>query len=444
VTTQQQKTLDFPTGAAAMTLTNGHRSPLARRVIDAGYNIWTRNVAIRAGLILLAIFIGVYFGATLARGSATGQYHIFRLPTLGGTNSGGNSINNRGWVAGYSRVAGDQRREAALWRDGELIPLGTLGGPNSSVAWPVNNNRGIIVGISQTDEPEPEGERWSCSAFFSGPFVVGKKCFGFVWDDRDRVMKKLPPLGGNNSFATAANNRRQVVGWAETSIRDPQGCEAPQVFQFVAVIWNLKKDKDDDDDDIEIEQLPPLPGDTTSAAVAINNRGQVVGISGRCDQAVGRHSARVAALWDKGEVIEIGNLGAPHWATATAINEQGDVAGFASQPDAGPDEQRFSAFLWTKRGGIQDLPELPGDNDSQAYGINERGEVVGLSCNATGCRAVIWRHGKVEDLNNFKGSYTGHLETAKDINDLGEITGRAIINPSTGEREAYLAIPTHR
>jgi len=152
----------------------------------------------------------------------------------------------------------------------------------------------------------------------------------------------------------------------------------------------------------------------------------------------------VAALWDKGEVIEIGNLGAPHWATATAINEQGDVAGFASQPDAGPDELRFSAFLWTKRGGIQDLPELPGDNDSEAYGINERGEVVGVSCNANGCRAVIWRHGKVEDLNKFKGGYTGHLETAKAINDLGEITGRAIINPSTLEREAYLAIPTHR
>jgi probable HAF family extracellular repeat protein len=438
----QRKALDFPTRPAAAPPTSGNMLLLARRVIGAGYSIWTRIVAIRVGLMLLAIFIGVYYGATLARGSATPQYHIFSLPALGGTNSGGNSINNRGWVAGYSRVEGDQRREAALWRDGELVPLGTLGGPNSSVAWPVNNNRGIIVGISQTDEPEPEGARWSCSAFFTPPFDVGKKCFGFVWEDRVRVMKKLPPVGGNNSFAAGANNRRQVVGWAETSVRDPQGCEAPQVFQFVAVIWNLKNDSDDDD--IEIEQLLPLPGDTTSAAVAINNRGQAVGISGRCDRAVGRHSARVAALWDKGEVIEIGNLGAPHWATATAINEQGEVAGFASQRDALPDERRFSAFLWTKRDGIQDLPELPGDNHSEAYGINNRGEVVGLSCGAGGCRAVIWRNGVVKDLNNFKGRYPHHLETAKDINDIGEITGRAIINPSTGEREAYLAIPRHR
>jgi len=393
--------------------------------------------------MLLAIFIGVYFGATLARGSATGQYQIVRLPTLGGPNSGGNSVNNRGWAAGYS-FPDNQRREAVLWRDDddEPIRLRTLGGPNSSVAWPVKNNNGLIVGISQTDEPEPEGENWSCSAFFTGPFRVGKKCFGFVWDDRVRVMKKLPPLGGNNSFAAGANNRRQVVGWAETSVRDPQGCEAPQVFRFVAVIWNLKKDKDDDD--IEIEQLPLLPGDTSSAATAINNRGQVVGISGICDKAVGRHTARHAVLWDKGEALDLGNIGAPHWVTPTAINEQGDVVGFASIRGAGPDDEIFSAFLWTKRDGIQDLDELPGDNFSQAWGINDRGQVVGLSCGANGCRAVIWRNGVVEDLNKFKGSYPFHLESAKDINDSGEITGRAIINPSPVEREAYLAIPRPR
>jgi probable HAF family extracellular repeat protein len=435
VTTQQQNTLDFPTRPAAMASTSGNMSLLARRVIDAGYNIWSRIVAIGAGLMLLAIFIGVYYGATLARGSVTRQYHIVSLTSLGGTNSGGNSINNRGWVAGYSRLSGDQSRQAALWRDGELIPLGTLGGPNSSVAWPVNNNRGIIVGISQTDAPEPLGESWSCSAFFTGPFAVGKTCLGFVWEDG--VMRALPTLGGNNGFAAGANNRGQVVGWAENTVRDTT-CVAPQVLQFRAVIWNLKKDN------IEIEELTPLPGDTSSAAVAINNRGQVVGISGICDRAVGRLSARVATLWDKGEVIELGNLGAPHWATATAINQQGDVVGFASQPDAGPDDRRFSAFLWTRRGGIQDLPELPGDTHSEAYGINERGEVVGVSCDANGCRAVIWRNGDVEDLNRFKGKYAYHLETAKDINDIGEITGRAIINPSTGEREAYLAIPRHR
>jgi hypothetical protein len=45
------------------------------------------------------------------------------------------------------------------------------------------------------------------------------------------------------------------------------------------------------------------------------------------------------------------------------------------------------------------------------------------------------------DLNDLKGGYSAHLETAKDINDSGEITGRAIIDPVTGARTAYLAVP---
>ncbi|PYJ75510.1 MAG: hypothetical protein DME69_14910, partial [Verrucomicrobia bacterium] len=83
------------------------------------------------------------------------QYQVSNLDTLGGTSSGGNSINNQTWVAGYSRLAGDQTRHAALWRSGLLSDLGTLGGPNSSVTWNVKNTEGVIVGISQTADPEP-------------------------------------------------------------------------------------------------------------------------------------------------------------------------------------------------------------------------------------------------------------------------------------------------
>ena len=44
------------------------------------------------------------------------QYSVSNLPGLGGTNSAGNSINNQTWVAGYSRLIGNQSRHAALWR----------------------------------------------------------------------------------------------------------------------------------------------------------------------------------------------------------------------------------------------------------------------------------------------------------------------------------------
>ena len=60
------------------------------------------------------------------------QYHVSNLPSLGGTSSGGNSINDQSWVAGYSRQL-DRNRHAILWRNSLLTDLGTLGGPNSSV-----------------------------------------------------------------------------------------------------------------------------------------------------------------------------------------------------------------------------------------------------------------------------------------------------------------------
>ncbi|HEU0177633.1 MAG TPA: hypothetical protein VFV58_25505 [Blastocatellia bacterium] len=433
MTTQQQKTLDFDARPAAMTSTRCNVALLARHVIDAGYKIRARIINRRAGLMLSAILIAAYYGATLAQELASHQYHIVNLPSLGGTRSIGNSINNRGWAAGYSNLPGNESRHATLWRYGLAQDIGTLGGPNSNVAWPVKNNRGIIVGIAQTAMPEPLGENWSCSAFFPGPNNIGYTCLGFVWENG--VMRALPTLGGNNGFATGANNRGQVVGWAENTTRDST-CVAPQVLQFRAVIWDLRRD--------QIEELPLLPGDTSSAATAINNRGQVVGISGACDQAIGRHTARHAVLWDNGAVIDIGAIGGNTWNTCMAINQRGDIVGFASLPGSDPDDPILHAFLWTKHDGIRDLGALPGDLSSQALGINERGQVVGLSSGAGGLRAFLWEDGVMKDLNTLKApGYTARLEIAGDINDIGEITGRAF-DSSTGERPAFLAIPRHR
>lgn len=407
----------------------------------------TQLVTKRTSRSHLIVLISVCCGAALTITQAQEQtparhgtqYRVSNLDSLGGTSSGGNSINNRSWVAGYSRLTGDQSRHAALWRNRQhhsLLDLGTLGGPNSSVTWNVKNSVGIIVGISQTADPEPLGETWSSAAFYSGPNAVGFINLGFVWEGCQ--MRGLPNFpGGNNGFAAGANNLGQVVGWAENDVHDPT-CVSPQVLQFRPAVWELGPPD-------QIHDLPLASGDTSGAATAINDEQQIVGISGICDQAVGRHTAKHAVLWENGQVIDLGNLGAEWWNTPTAINEDGDIAGFAGDP-AFVEGDILHAFIWTKADGIRELKPLRGRTpehvDSEAYGINKDRKIVGVSCDANfvDCRAVIWDHSDVpRDLNDSKGNYSARLESAKDINDKGEITGRAI--DASNVRTAYLAVP---
>jgi probable HAF family extracellular repeat protein len=394
----------------------------------------------------LIVLISICCSATLAPALAqeqraakhTRQYQVSNLPDFGGTSSGGNSINDQSWAAGYSRLP-DRNRHATLWRNGSLSDLGTLGGPNSSVTWNVKNTAGIIVGISQTLTPEPLGESWSSAAFYSTPNNVGYINLGFVWEQNLNQMRGLPNFpGGNNGFATGANNLGQAVGWAENGVHDPTCC-CTQVLQFRPAMWTLGPPD-------QIHELPLIPGDTSGAATAINDNGQIVGISGICDQAVGRHTAKHAVLWENGGVTNLGTFPAAWWNTPTAINQHGDIVGFAGDP-AFVEGDVLHAFMWTRDDGLRPLKPLKGRTpqhvDSEAYGINERRQVVGVSCDAdqTDCRAVVWDHGAYPtDLNDLKGDYSAFLALAKDINDKGEITGRAI-DPTTGALIAYLAVP---
>jgi probable HAF family extracellular repeat protein len=387
----------------------------------------------RIPLSISLVLIGC---ALFAASQEKREYRIIDLPSLGGTNSRANSINDRDWLAGYANLPGDQTRHATLWRDNKLTDLGTLGGPNSNVTWPVKSNSGLIVGISQTAKPDPLGEAWSSAAFYPGATGTGYINLGFVWEDGR--MHALPTLGGNNGFATGANSRGKVVGWAETAVHDST-CVPPQQLQFLPVVYGGDFDRDN------TRALPLVPGDTSGAATGVNERGQIVGISGTCDQAVGRYTARHALLWDRNgkKIVDLGNLGAPYWNTPTNINQRGDVCGFAGTP-GDVDGNFVQAFIWTPEHGMRGLGFLPGDVHSEAYGINERREVVGLSCDANGnCRAFIWHNGVMRDLNDFKPTgYTKTLEQARDINEEGEIAGRAI--DANGVRTGFRAIPGDR
>ena len=129
--------------------------------------------------------------------AADSEHTVYRVINLGDPEGGpisqGTTNNQPGWVAGWSTQA-DFTMHAELWRNGSAMSLGTLGDPtlNSAVAWPNRNDHGVVVGISETNELQPNGENWSC--YLAVFFVAdGHVCRGFVW--RDGVMTDLPDSG---------------------------------------------------------------------------------------------------------------------------------------------------------------------------------------------------------------------------------------------------------
>lgn len=209
-------------------------------------------------------------------------------------------------------------------------------------------------------------------------------------------------------------------------------CNTPQVLQFKAVLWEPKWHRK--------HVLRPWPGDSTSAATAINEEGQAVGISGECDIAVGRFTARHAVLWDHGRVIKLQNLGGTSWHTPMDINERGDIVGFSNPPDNGNGDFLAHAFYLPKHEKIVDLGTLDGDATSQALAINARGTIVGFSSGAVN-RAVVWVNGAIKNLNELAApGFADSLVSAQDINEAGEITGR-VFEKSSGKTLMFVAIP---
>ena len=365
----------------------------------------------------------------------SGAYGVVNLGTFGGTVSSAASINLSDWVTGSANLTGDAVAHAALWRDGKATNLGTLGGPNSAIAWPNHNDFGVLAGISETSAIDPLGEPWSCSAFFPGA-ATKHVCVGFVLRNGD--MDPLETLGGPNGYASGTNNSGLIAGWAENKIHDPTCASASgQVLQFKPVFWDSRQN---------IHELRTYGSDPDGAATDVNDLGEIVGISGVCDQAVGRFTAAHMVLWQSGTVMKLPSLGGVSWNTPTAINNRGEVVGFANMPGADDQAGKLHpvAFLWTRSGGLKKIEPLPGDAYSLAEGLNNRGDVVGISYSAgfVSSRAFMYHNGKTFDLNALVSKACSlELIAANDINDEGAIVGQALLRGTT-DTPAFLAIPS--
>ena len=335
-------------------------------------------------------------------------------------------LNNYGWTLNMEQLLNHNVTSTAFpalsgtdtISIGELnLPLGTLGGTNSSINWGGINDPGEAVGMSETSVPDPNGEDL-CG------FGTHLTCLPFFW--RNGHMYALPTLGGNNGQASAINNSGQVAGYAENGTADstcPPGTENFMVDQ--PVMWTKGN----------AQPLPTIGTDTDGVAFGINNQGQAVGFSGTCI------AVNHAVLWEYDTATPLPDLGNPY-AVAFAINGHNQIVGQAVNS-----EGTALAAIWEDNtvkslGGL-----LPGDVASQATSINNRGQVVGGSFNSKSewSHGLLWQNGKMIDLNTvFPASSNLYVVYASNINESGQIAGMAVLTagPHAGKVvHGFLATP---
>jgi probable HAF family extracellular repeat protein len=335
------------------------------------------------------------------------------------------NVNNHGWTEvmyGTLDPFSDSlfgtlvKGRAAIDVDGLKIDLGTLGGPNSWMNWGQINDRGQVVGYSETAVPDPNGED-ICG------FGTGLTCRPFLWQNSH--MSALPTLGGNNGQASAINNSGQIAGFAENTIVD-SGC--PPYRIELPVLWEKGK----------AQPLPTVGSDPDGVAYGINDQGQAVGYSGTCTTAL--HTV----LWQNGAAFPLPDLGFPRSNLAWGINDQGEIVGQVRSADG---TTKYPT-LW-QNDTMTNLGLLPGDFGASASGINNQGQVVGSAwdSNFNWSHGFIWQNSVLTDLNTlFPASSNLYTVMANKINDRGQISGMALVlsGPHAGkEIHAFLATPVN-
>src|SRR5579859_2036232 len=324
-------------------------------------------------------------------------------------NSAGGSINANGWVTGQSQssvldpVVGIPEFRAVLWKQGQIIDLGTLGGTESLGIY-VNNANQVIGFATTSTAADPVG-------FFGFPTHT------FIWQAGEK--RDIGTLGGLDAFPGASCGNSPagvVVGGSTTSITPNPATGLPDADPF---LWRNGKMVD----------LGALGG-TNGYGQCMNNRGQVIGSFSLAVNPVACNFPFLSSIgpgchaffWQNGAMTDLGTLGGDN-SEAIWINDAGVVVGSADLPGS----QTHDAVVWINR-KIHDLGTVAGDPCSRGRGLNSSGQVVGGSSDCHNfLHAFVWEEGgPTLDLNTLIPPGSGfQLTNAFNLNDRGEILAKA-------------------
>src|SRR5215469_2027316 len=260
-----------------------------------------------------------------------------------------------GFYASGAPLAG-QTCQGFLWQNGWMVPLPTLGGYNGAAS--AINDQGEVAGNAETATADT-----TCPTYdpTQGQYQVFEDK-PVVWENGH--IKELPTYGGDpDGFAIAINDNGQVAGASGvcSTFNVINGFYLSPVH---ALLWEHGK----------AINLGSLGGNFGNQAHNLNNRGQVVGVSDLAGDAVFH-----GFVWSQNTGIrDIPPLPGDTYSVALAINDAGEVGGVSIDATF----TNLHAFV-VVHGMPTDLNTLiPADSTLQletVCGINSRGEVTGLA-----------------------------------------------------------------
>ena len=284
------------------------------------------------------------------------------------------AISNQDEVVG---AGGASSGGALAWQNGTESVLPAVAGDQACIANGVNA-QGQIVGYSYT----------------------GNVYHSILWQGGGTTQ--LPGLGASTR-EYGINDQGVIVG----SAQDSNGLAVAIEIQNGIVT--------------QLGVLPggylDSPGLADSRALALNDAGQVVGLS------MTQSGVQHAVLWQNGTLTDLGSIAGGGMSAALAINQSGTIVGYAVDGH-GIDQ----AVVW-QNGAMTVLQDLDSNGHSLAYSVNDAGIIAGRSDFYTDSQgwqghAVLWENGALIDLNNFLPANSGWvLNVARSINDNGEVAG---------------------